>query len=64
MKHYVIMGNDFPEGICSTAEKADAVVALKRGEEQDKLRAAGETHGRPRIYWRAWAFEVDALIED
>lgn len=58
MKMFVIMGNDFPEGICSTEEKAKAVVVLKKAEEQ------GLTYDHPRIYWRHYEFDVDALTED
>lgn len=53
MKIWVIMGNDYPEAICSSQEKADRKInALK----VDQFRRYGPD---TRIHWRSYEFTVD-----
>ena len=52
MIHYVIMGNDFPEAICSTEELAQRYVAAMKLKDKNR----GMIN---RIYWRAVPFVVD-----
>jgi hypothetical protein len=57
---YVIMGNDFPDGVCSTEDKAKKVVErlkAKEAEEYPNRRAM-------RIHWRYYDFEVDSLVKE
>lgn len=53
---HVIMGNDFPAGICSSAEKAEEVLRQKKEAEGRQ--------GAVRIYWRSYEFEIDALLKE
>lgn len=56
MSVFVVMGNDFPDAVFSTEEKADAYINLKKDEEA--LRMASEQYPR-RVYWRSYEFGLD-----
>ena len=47
---HVVMGNDFPSAVFSTAEKAEAYVARKKVESKKDKRM---------IYWRTYEFSLD-----
>lgn len=56
---YVIMGNDFPEAVFDSQQKADDFVMA--AEKADKAARAAMLFGsgpRQRIHWRAHAFKV------
>lgn len=50
MKVFVIMTNDYPAGVMSDEEAAEALCAKHNADE----RARG-----PRVFWRAYDFELD-----
>lgn len=55
MKVYVIMGNDFPECVFDTEEKAEAFCTERKKLDEAERKTPG--YGR-RIYWRVYEFEV------
>jgi len=58
--YYVIMGNDYPSGVCSTQEKADAAVQLLK--ENDRIARKGTIRANgPGIHYRWYEFKIDAL---
>lgn len=62
MKLFVIMGNDYPNGVCSSEEIANA--AIERLKETDLARAKahyGEEAPAPRIYYRTYEFTLNEV---
>ena len=53
MKVYVVMGNDFPDAVFSDAAAAERYIAGKNQETK--------TIPSRRVYWRAYAFLLDAV---
>lgn len=56
---FVIMGNDFPAGVRDDEAAAEAL-CKERNDAERSLRAAYEM---PRIYWRVYPFDLNA-VED
>jgi hypothetical protein len=52
-KMFVIMGNDYPAGICSTEAEAEKYIETKKSDTKDQAFHA------PRIYWRHYDFWLD-----
>ena len=53
MKVWVIMSNDYPDCVFSSEKAAEAFVKSKMEDKATRLPG-----GIPRIYWRAYEFEV------
>jgi hypothetical protein len=51
---HVVMGNDFPAAVFSTAKLADDYVKALQAEEPSR-----KPYMSPRVYWRVYEFEVD-----
>lgn len=57
MKVWVIMGNDYPDAVFDSEEGANAFVKAK-GEEDARHR---DMWAQPKIYWRAYEFELRSV---
>ena len=61
-KVWVIMGNDYPDGVFDSKDKADAYVLKKQTEDRSKWEKenipAKAIYYTPRIYWRHYEYEV------
>lgn len=55
MKVWVIMGNDYPDAVALSEERADAYIKRKQEEELIRQRLSGS---RQKIYWRLYEFET------
>lgn len=64
---YVIMGNDFPDGVVDDEAAAQAICKERMEAQRAQLvKEHGEGKGAlysPRIYWRAHAFELNAISQ-
>lgn len=61
MKVYVVMSNDFPDRVFVSEKSADTFCKEKMDAQKNPLEPYMEPYKSPRIYWRAYEFEV---IED
>lgn len=52
MRVWVIMGNDYPDAVFASEEAANAYVETKKAEP------ASQGQFSPRIYWRAYDFQL------
>lgn len=58
MKVWVIMGNDFPDGVASSEEKAKEHIKKAKADWEKK-------HPESRmIYWRSYEYELDGGLEE
>ena len=57
MKLYVIMGNDYPAGVMDNETAADALCQSRMDEQKKGLKP----YEMPRIFWRAYAFDLNEL---
>lgn len=55
MKVYVVMGNDFPDSVWSTEEKANAAIEQNKAAE---IQARSIAHGSP-VYYKVHTFGLD-----
>lgn len=64
MKLWVIMGNDFPNGVCDSAHAAEtAIKSLKEADKARRIKELGErTAGyHTDIYYRAIEFILNEV---
>ncbi len=52
---HVVMGNDFPEAVFLSIDRANEFIDKKRAEDDERLK---KDRG-PRIYWRSYTFEIE-----
>lgn len=60
MQLFVIMSNDFPAGVMDDEAAAQALVDA-RNRAEASAEKTGSTLGRSRVFWRAYAFELNRV---
>ena len=66
MRVFVIMGNDVPAGVMDDGEKAEALCKARMAKQRAALikeHGPSGKHWSPRIYWRAYPFDINAIEE-
>ncbi len=60
MKVYVIMGNDYPDGVMTDKSTAEELCELRMDAQKRRKGIKGDPCERgPRIYWRTYEYELD-----
>lgn len=61
MKLFVIMANDFPEGVMDDEAKAEELVKARNDADKIACGEASRQQIRGRIYWRSYPFELNKV---
>lgn len=54
---HVVMGNDYPDSVFSTAEAAEKYCAERRAADKKRNNLEGKRF-YPTVYWRVYSFPV------